>query len=79
MWVSGDDHRRRIYLGVVKLFSGIDEETGLQYLWDAVNDTTHQWGSFNVYSFMDAILRLENKLPTDPAVDSGGVREGFYS
>jgi len=64
-WMEGGDHRRRIYLGVVKLFSGIDEETGLQYLWDSVNDTTHQWGSFNVYSFMDAILRLENKLPPE--------------
>ncbi len=72
-WMKGDDLRRRIYLGVVKIYSGVDEETGLQYLWDAVNDSTHQWGSFNVFSFMDAILRLENKLPPE-LIAKGKVR-----
>lgn len=62
-WMEGDDHRRRIYLGVVKIHTGIDAEIGLRYLWDAVNDTATRWGSFNVYSFMDAILRLDDKLP----------------
>ncbi|UCE07660.1 MAG: hypothetical protein JSW07_06390 [bacterium] len=63
-WMEGDDQRRRIYLGIVKLYSGVDEKTGLQYLWEAVNDSVH-WGCFNVYSFMDAILRLGDKLPKE--------------
>ena len=63
-WNEGDDHRRRIYLGVVKLYTGIDTETGLNYLRDAINDSSH-WGSFHVYSIMDAILRIGDKLPSE--------------
>ncbi len=63
-WMEGDDFRRRVYLGVVKLHTGVDSETGLQYLWDSVNDSAH-WGSFNVYSIMDAVLRFEDKLPPE--------------
>lgn len=61
-WMEGDDHRRRIYLGVVKMYSGIDKETGLQYLQDSVDDSI-LWGCFNVYSMMDAILRIGDQLP----------------
>ncbi len=63
-WKKGDDPRRRVYLGVVKIFAGIDREAGLRYLWDAVNDTT-DWGSFNVYSIMDAVLRIGDRLPPE--------------
>jgi hypothetical protein len=63
-WKEGDDYRKRIYLGIVKVYSGIDEKTGLQYLKDAVNDSVH-WGFFDLYSFMEAIYRLEDKLPSD--------------
>jgi hypothetical protein len=63
-WKQGDDPRRRVYLGVVKNFTGIDREAGLRYLWDAVNDTT-DWGSFNVYSIMDAVLRVGDRLPPE--------------
>ena len=71
-WMPGDDYRRRIYLGVVKIFSGIDERTGLQYLKDAVDDSVH-WECFNVYSFMDTVLRLGDKLPAD-IVETGKMR-----
>jgi hypothetical protein len=63
-WMKGDDPRKRVYLGVVKIFTGVDRETGLQYLWDAVNDTSN-WGSFNVYSIMDAVLRIGDRLPPE--------------
>lgn len=63
-WEEGMDYRKRIYLGIVKVYSGIDGETGLQYLEDAVNDSVH-WGFFDLYSFMEAIYRLGNKLPQD--------------
>ena len=63
-WEEGMDYRQRIYLGIVKVFSGIDEITGLQYLEDAVADSVH-WGYFDLYSFMEAIYRLENKLPME--------------
>jgi len=60
-WMEGDDYRRRVYLGVVKLYTGIDRDTGLQLLSDAINDSIH-WGCFNVYSVMDAILRVGDRL-----------------
>ncbi len=55
----------RIYLGVVKLASGIDALTGLQYLEDAVADPVQDWGSFETYGFMDAVVRLGDKLPAE--------------
>ncbi len=61
-WMEGDDYRRRIYLGVVKMYTGIDKDTGLQYLRDAIDDSVH-WGSFNTYSVMDAVLRIGDQLP----------------
>lgn len=61
-WMQGDDYRRRIYLGVVKMYTGIDKNTGLQYLCDAIDDSVH-WGSFNTYSVMDAVLRIGDQLP----------------
>lgn len=63
-WMDGYDHRLRIYLGITKLATGVDEKVGLKFLWDAVNDSVH-WGSFNVYSTMEAILRLGDKLPAE--------------
>ena len=63
-WEEGNDYRKRIYLGIVKVYSGIDEQTGLQYLEDAINDSIH-WGFFDLYSFIEAIYRLEDKLPKD--------------
>lgn len=63
-WMKGEDPRKRVYLGVVKIFTGVDRATGLQYLWDAVNDTNN-WGSFNVYSIMDAVLRIGDRLPPE--------------
>lgn len=63
-WMKGDDLRSRVYLGLVKIFTGVDREAGLDYLWDAVNDT-NDWGSFNVYSIMDAVLRIGNRLPAE--------------
>lgn len=57
------DSRRRIYLGVVKLATGIDAPTGLRYLEDAVADPQPVWGSFETYAFMDAVLRLGDRLP----------------
>lgn len=62
-WQPGMDSRMRIYLGVVKLASGHDAATGLRYLADAVADPQPQWGSFETYAFMDAVLRLGPKLP----------------
>jgi len=62
--MKGEDPRKRVYLGVVKIFTGIDRATGVQYLWEAVNDTNH-WGSFNVYSIMDAVLRIGDQLPPE--------------
>jgi len=61
-WMEGDDVRRRIYLGVVKVYSGIDKKTGIAYLQEAVDDSMH-WDCFNVYSMMDAILRIGDQLP----------------
>jgi hypothetical protein len=61
-WMEGDDLRRRIYLAGVKIYTGIDRDTGLQYLWDAVNHP-HPWGSFNVYSCMDLVLRIGHLIP----------------
>jgi len=63
-WEEGDDYRKRIYLGIVKVYSGIDGKTGLQYLNDAVNDSIH-WGFFDLYSFVEAIYRLGDELPKD--------------
>lgn len=63
-WMKGDDPRSRVYLGVVKIFTGVDRATGLQYLWEAINDTNN-WGSFNVYSIMDAVLRIGDQLPPE--------------
>ncbi len=57
------DSRRRIYLGVVKLATGIDAASGLRYLEDAVADPQPAWGSFETYAFMDTVLRLGDKLP----------------
>ena len=57
------DSRRRIYLGVVKLATGIDAATGLRYLEDAVAAPKPAWSSFETYAFMDAVLRLGPKLP----------------
>ena len=62
-WTPGTDSRKRIYLGVVKLATGIEAATGLQYLEDAVADPMPVWGSFETYAFMDAVLRLGDKLP----------------
>ena len=61
-WEPGTDSRRRIYLGVVKIATGQDEATGQRYLADAVADPSQAWGSFEVYAFMDAVLRLGPKL-----------------
>lgn len=63
LWQPGTDSRRRIYLGVVKLATGIDAATGLRYLEDAVADPQPAWSSFETYAFMDAVLRLGSKLP----------------
>jgi hypothetical protein len=64
-WSQGEDSRMRIYLGVVKIASGIDAATGLQYLEDAVADPAQHWGSFETYAFMDAVVRLGDKLPVE--------------
>jgi len=63
-WAPGEDSRMRIYLGVVRIASDIDATTGLKYLEDAVNDPNIGWGSFETYPFMDAVLRLGDKLPS---------------
>ncbi|MFC2097057.1 hypothetical protein ACFLSI_01860 [Bacteroidota bacterium] len=63
-WKEGDDYRKRIYLGIVKVYSGIDQEEGVKYLWDAVNDSIH-WSFFDLYSFMEAIYRIGDKLPPE--------------
>jgi len=64
-WTTGVDldTRRRIYLGVLKVATGTDAAAGLKYLEDTVADQTHPWSSFEVYSMMDAVLRLGSKLP----------------
>lgn len=62
-WIPGTDSRMRIYLGVVKVATGIDAATGMKYLEDAVADPQPFWGSFETYAFMDAVLRLGDKLP----------------
>lgn len=67
------DTRKRIYLGVVKLATGIDAANGLRYLEDAVADPTPVWSSFETYAFMDAVLRLGAKLPA-PLVEKIRVR-----
>lgn len=61
-WKPGDDTRVRNYLGIVKLATGIDATTGLQYLEDAVADPQPIWGCFEVYAFMEAVERLGDKL-----------------
>ena len=61
-WEPGTDSRMRIYLGVVKIATGQDAATGQRYLAEAVADTSQTWGSFEVYAFMDAVLRLGPKL-----------------
>jgi hypothetical protein len=63
-WTPGTDSRMRIYLGVVKLATGIEAATGLRYLEDAVADPDPFWSSFETYAFMDAVLRLGDKLPS---------------
>jgi len=62
-WTPGEDSRKRIYLGVVKVATGRDAATGLRYLEDAVADPRPVWGSFETYAFMDAVLRLGSRLP----------------
>ncbi|MBS0663061.1 MAG: hypothetical protein JSR48_07330 [Verrucomicrobia bacterium] len=62
-WEPGTDSRLRIYLGVVKVATGIDAATGQKYLADAVADTSQAWSCFETYAFMDAVLRLGPKLP----------------
>ncbi|MFI5355804.1 MAG: hypothetical protein ACHQ4G_00570 [Opitutales bacterium] len=62
-WQPGTDSRKRIYLGVVKVATGIDAATGLRYLEDAVADPNPAWSCFETYAFMDAVLRLGDKLP----------------
>lgn len=61
-WSPGEDTRMRIYLGVVKVATGTDAANGLKYLEAAVADP-QPWHSFEVYGFMDAVLRLGDKLP----------------
>ena len=60
--VPGEDRRKRIYVGVTKLRTGIDAPTGLRYLTEAVDDP-EPWGSFEPYAMMDAVLRLGDRLP----------------
>jgi hypothetical protein len=74
-WQPGTDSRMRIYLGVVKLATGIEAATGLRYLEEAVADTRTAWGSFQTYAFMDAVLRLGTRLPA-PLVDKIRARLG---
>ena len=62
-WQPGVDSRMRIYLGVVKLATGTDAAAGLRYLEDALADRKREWGSFETYAIMDAVLRLGPKLP----------------
>ena len=64
-WSQGEDSRMRIYLGVVRLASGIEAETGLRYLEEAAVDPDQHWGSFETYGFMDAVVRLGDKLPPE--------------
>ena len=59
---SGEDSRKRIYVGVTKLHTGIDAATGVRYLTDAVDDP-RPWGSFEPYVMMDAVLRVGDRLP----------------
>jgi hypothetical protein len=61
---DGRDSRERIYLGVVKLATDTDVETGLRYLVEGVDDP-RRWGSFETYAYMDAVLRLGDELPAD--------------
>lgn len=49
-WPEGYDSRVRIYLGIVKLATGIDAATGLKYLEDAVADPQPFWGCFETYA-----------------------------
>lgn len=65
IWTSGTDSRMRIYLGVVKLATGIEADLGLRYLEDAVADPAPVWGSFETFAFMDAVLRVGDKLPSE--------------
>jgi hypothetical protein len=66
-WQAGRDKdtRKRIYLGVVKVATGIDSAAGLAYLRDAVAAEDLRWGPFETYAFMDAVLRIGPKLPPD--------------
>ncbi|MEO7600531.1 MAG: hypothetical protein ABIV50_16480, partial [Opitutus sp.] len=79
-WKPGMDGRKRIYLGVVKVATGIDAANGLRYLEGAVADTKVSWGSFETYALMDAVLRLGPKLPPS-LVDRirGRLAESFTS
>jgi len=63
-WKPGDDYRARIYLGIVKIATGIDKQRGLELLQDAVDDSLHWW-CFNVYSMMDGLLRIGDLLPAE--------------
>ena len=63
-WSPGDDPRRAIYLGVVKIGSGIEAAEGLRYLAEAT-DRAEPWDCFHVYAIMDAVLRLRDRLPAD--------------
>jgi len=62
-WIPGTDSRVRNYLGLVKVATGIDAANGLKYLEDAVTDPQPVWGCFEVYAFMEAVVRLGDKLP----------------
>jgi len=63
-WPGGDT-RERIYLGVVKLATDTDVETGMRYLVEGVEDQNRRWGSFETYAYMDAVVRLGDKLPAE--------------
>ncbi len=77
-WKQGDDARRRVYLAIAKVHSGIDREIGIKYLWDAVRDRSFVWGSFFVYAMMDTYLRFDQELPADlKAAIKKRLRESF--
>jgi hypothetical protein len=63
-WTEGEDPRRRLYLAIVKIFSGRDRKTGLRYLRQAAAQDA-PWECFQTYAAMEAILRLGDRLPAD--------------
>jgi hypothetical protein len=62
MWKEGDDGRMKIYLGMAKLYTGVDVENGLKLLNDVASDPKN-FDCFNSYSMMDCVLRFWDKLP----------------